>query len=748
MKRILSTALSLILVLQAVSMVYAWEIERPAYDIDIKERTENACTNGEASVGIGVAIDDYDEGAAQYGGDDCVTLNISMTANSRMGIAYDWNWYTDYNFWWIPESELYYRNDMIGVGDDVIVPVDIPQPWDVGYFAFRFYGGRWSAEYQRIYVSTNGFISFDNRSQPIPTPSDIPSTARPNALVAAVWSDLNVDSSSSIITGFWVICSRWHYVIMWNNVLHKASGKRLTFEIILENAPQFIPVNEAFSQSRVWISYKWVSSINTDFAFGIEDQQGAKGLGALCSGSSLSSFNRYTIEFYQSSNSYFLKRLTLTFQDTNSKTQFETWEGPNYTRGYNIRWNINQPSQPDSTYMFGKALAGWAALLIGAWGLVGTPPGWVMAGGFIVDTVLVGWDTVELLAYKQYSGMLIEVSDINDGLWQTASATALTYDYVVDASLSLVVDWILRTPNNVGAHSLTITATLEYYGYSIITGEIITKNPISTSVNLKIGPDNNDSPETAQPISTGWTYRLYIGGYDADDYYKIYVNTGYRLYVYVQRPSEPKPDLDLYIYNPGRSQKAYVTIPPNTYVEITADLSGYWFIKLHLREDYGFYNLYVSVYYPSSGGGGCPILYVWNGSKYTCEGLLDIHNPDGVDVITNHTLVTTPAWMNGAYRLRLVEHPQTISHIDQVKLYAILADGKAVKLPLIWAWHSEYGNVLPQLLLSDDWKVDELGADWNDGVSQSIDLKFAAPPNIKAVAFIFQIEGNNIIAKI
>lgn len=69
MKKIVSTALLFILALQIVSVVYAWEIERPAYDIDIKERTENACTNGEASVGIGVAIDDYDE-ASHYGGDD------------------------------------------------------------------------------------------------------------------------------------------------------------------------------------------------------------------------------------------------------------------------------------------------------------------------------------------------------------------------------------------------------------------------------------------------------------------------------------------------------------------------------------------------------------------------------------------------------------------------------------------------------------------------------------------------------
>jgi len=51
---------------------------------------------------------------------------------------------------------------------------------------------------------------------------------------------------------------------------------------------------------------------------------------------------------------------------------------------------------------------------------------------------------------------------------------------------------------------------------------------------------------------------------------------------------------------------------------------------------------------------------------------------------------------------------------------------------------------LPQLLLSDDLRADTYGADHNNGTSQSIDLKFQAlPSTIKAVGFIFQIEGYN-----
>jgi len=145
--------------------------------------------------------------------------------------------------------------------------------------------------------------------------------------------------------------------------------------------------------------------------------------------------------------------------------------------------------------------------------------------------------------------------------------------------------------------------------------------------------------------------------------------------------------------------------------------------------------------------GGCPILSVYDG-EYVEEGLLNIHNPEGIDVVYQHTLVTTPQRVNGAYWLRLTEHHQTHSYMDEVNLYAILEDGTNIKLPLVYACHSEDGNVLPQLLHSDDWKADTLGAELNNGTSQSIDLKFASlSPNLEIVGFMFEIEGNNMILK-
>jgi len=173
--------------------------------------------------------------------------------------------------------------------------------------------------------------------------------------------------------------------------------------------------------------------------------------------------------------------------------------------------------------------------------------------------------------------------------------------------------------------------------------------------------------------------------------------------------------------------------------------------------DYNGYNYYLHIYsgrlfdvnmymYYAGGSGGCPILYVYNGSEYVAEGLLNIHNPNESDVIVRHILTATPKAVDHAYLLRLVEHPKTHSYIDHVKLYAVLESGEIIELPLISAVHSEYGNVLPQLLFSDDWRTETIGANFNNGTSQSIELRFLAVPEIshlKVAGFIFVIEGYN-----
>lgn len=146
---------------------------------------------------------------------------------------------------------------------------------------------------------------------------------------------------------------------------------------------------------------------------------------------------------------------------------------------------------------------------------------------------------------------------------------------------------------------------------------------------------------------------------------------------------------------------------------------------------------YTRTVYPPPG---CPILSVFNGTEYVEEGLLNIHQPEGKDVITEDTLVIKPQAVGNFYLFRLQEHPLTHSYIDQVKLYAVLRDGRKIWLPLVSAVHSVHGNVKHQLLFSDDIRIDT-------EANESIYLKFVALPHLDIQYFTFIIEGHNMIPK-
>ena len=157
--------------------------------------------------------------------------------------------------------------------------------------------------------------------------------------------------------------------------------------------------------------------------------------------------------------------------------------------------------------------------------------------------------------------------------------------------------------------------------------------------------------------------------------------------------------------------------------------------------------LYGTVPPPPGGGGGCPFLYVFDGTEYIGEGLLDIHEVTGIDKVAIHTLQTTPSQLNNKIYLRLTEHPQTISDIDHVRLYGRLENGQWVSLQLKSAIHSAIGEVRNLLRFSDDLKVKELGADHNNGISETIDLEFVTDGETSFLEFRFIIEGNNMIIK-
>jgi hypothetical protein len=151
---------------------------------------------------------------------------------------------------------------------------------------------------------------------------------------------------------------------------------------------------------------------------------------------------------------------------------------------------------------------------------------------------------------------------------------------------------------------------------------------------------------------------------------------------------------------------------------------------------------YFSVSGGGDGGGGepCPTLFVWDGNDYVDYGVIDIHNPSGEDVVREVPVQSEDVSIsNYKAKFRLREGWEGLSYsesvIDQVKLYAIGNDGNRHLCPLISAEHSRLGNVLPQLLLSDDYRAQML-------LLETVDLTFVVPwQNIQG--FTFAIEGCN-----
>jgi hypothetical protein len=156
-----------------------------------------------------------------------------------------------------------------------------------------------------------------------------------------------------------------------------------------------------------------------------------------------------------------------------------------------------------------------------------------------------------------------------------------------------------------------------------------------------------------------------------------------------------------------------------------------------------------SVYTGSSGGGGggdlpCPTLFAWNGSVWVNYGVIDIHNPTGEDVVREVPILKEDVGMSSykaVFRLREGWPGLNFSEsvIDHAKLYAVDSQGNRYLCPLVKAEHSRLGNVLPQLIASDDIKTQIL-------LLETIDLTFIMPyPTSQIQSYIFVIEGCNML---
>jgi hypothetical protein len=567
-----------------------------------------------------------DRGSNDYGF-DYVGLNVTITANSREHITY--TCFNETFSSWIPEGYLSDKHTFLGDGlDDDAFEVDLIPP-DQCSWIFRFWGGAGgfhtnsSGEYTRVWISTNGFLAFDELGAESPAPTEIPDAQAPNTIIAAIWSDLIFHEISRIHYGWNNLGGEWSFVVTWENIVHKNSEEHLTFQIVLDCGPcNYVDPNSVWRQSKFRISYQSVSSITTDFAFGIEDQEGCKGLGGLHPGSDLSSLQQRTFYFKQApqSSNYYLERLTLTFNDTCTQNRFFIRPEGEFLRGYNVL--LNEPSTPDNEPMFGTAMGEYQPLL-------------AKLGGIIMKNCFVDLEWLPALLPDLFRSNLsyIELRDqthnpIPSGAYVVASVPPSGYSAdprgshgsSVDSIVGVITHWILKDNRN-AEHVLTVTAKLEYCEFTWLGEVVETPYVLCTSVGLTVSPEsssnaNNNSFENATEVQAGTYTWLYADMFvDVFDFYKIYVQSQKSLLVTLQVANTD--NLNLYLYTSSTVEsliaKSENGLGQNEFVhgEQLTDPGAWWYIEVNATFHFGFYNMTIGFdsvplppsvpYGPSSG---------------------------------------------------------------------------------------------------------------------------------------------------
>jgi len=474
LKKIVITGFLILLLMLSLlpSMVSAqneesvWSMYRPSSYTPINERVQNAATDDEASVGIGVEIVEYFDNTTRepYQGDGGVTLKVAATANTRKGITYQSSWGLGLMDWIEANTPI---PGMDPPEDDDVVQVDLP-------FPVRFYGGpgvqNKSAEYYNVWVSSNGFLSFVSNST-APNPTDIPDPSEPNTLLAVYWSDL--DASGGTIKYY---ADADYFVVTWRNVLDKANSQRQTFEVIISNTRAPSPRG----QSKIEFLYESVMW-STSARAGIEDQEGYKGTGLPGTPSSGTS-----VHFIAANHSPEIRRITIKLQKDDSYAKIYPTISYLTLKGLNIPF---ESQTPDTAGVFLDAIWGYGTLLVTTFvGILDPVAGFVLGAALV--TIELAPDLANALfptSHEEEDGFTFDEALENESTAYVSAEgdRAGALGWPVDALLGDQIEWVFSDDNDQD-HSVTVTAELEYRSYQ--TFEIET---ISTSVDLsvKIGHD-------------------------------------------------------------------------------------------------------------------------------------------------------------------------------------------------------------------------------------------------------------------
>jgi hypothetical protein len=575
-------------------------------------------------------------------------MNVSMAANTR-GVDYQNNQICPLddatNSWkWTPRRGTEsYTNLNNNSGFWVDLPTATPDySGHTDGFTFIFYGVKYKnwtgySIASHMWVSTNGFISLDPSMLNTSCPSAFPSDA-PRVVIAPFWTGLDfVPGTSEIDTSInFAFGLGYYFIVKWVNMHERGTSNFCTFGVALrvydrnyyDDAEYQSPDDLDgihMTSGNIWFAYYNLPTPASSFVAGVEDQTGQHWSGGFMSNSSAAGLNN-TAHLYAANDPPYIKRMILTFQDSNHNGAYFIDEAETY--GRNLLSVANPPNDssmnfaiPDSQLVSAAVGAGGVLFSIDElWedgailGEYATPVGVVFLGYGIyqVGSDIYNWWVGS--QQRQYPNMTSFV--YNNGAFPTQKPNNLAQAYVsapaydnytrssdtvVDASLETSFQWVVYYDYNT-SHTLTVTATVEC-GYR---GQYVPPDyNASTSVSLNLFPDNNNDLAHAQQVTYGFygdNPMLYLGqsppgqSYDYDDYYWINVTTNYGTIVDVY-PISSALGFSIEVLNSTYSPVVNASQSGHgdkESVQFVPTYNGTYYIHIHSTNGWGFYNMTIS----------------------------------------------------------------------------------------------------------------------------------------------------------
>jgi uncharacterized repeat protein (TIGR01451 family) len=156
---------------------------------------------------------------------------------------------------------------IISSGEDVSVLRVIP-------FTFQF----WGTPRTSVYVSSNGFLTFNSSGATSFNNTAIPNLQAPNDAVYSLWDDWRITPGAEVREGLLGIVPARVYVVEWRSVTHVVSGARATFQA------QLFEGGGGASRVRLVVTEL---TAPVSFTSGVENRTGTAAIAGIAPGSPL-----------------------------------------------------------------------------------------------------------------------------------------------------------------------------------------------------------------------------------------------------------------------------------------------------------------------------------------------------------------------------------------------------------------------------------------------------------------------------